>query len=144
MCSFLAFLMHFPWQMAILQPQSFKKLHMPKVRVANALLLFTLSLYFPVLIIIINYKLQSRTLTTVDHVFNHMLFWIWLLPWSLVEQCLFVLQTEIQYTTVMCLSVGTSRNKRFSISPKWKVYFYVSHTLGRLQPSIYVLQYWDT
>ena len=38
------------------------------------LTLQTLSLYFPVLIIIINCKLQNRALTIVNHVFNHMLF----------------------------------------------------------------------
>ena len=37
--------------------------------------------------------------------------------------------------TLMCLSIGTPKNNKFSICPKWKIhYFQVSQNLGRVQP----------
>ena len=48
-------------------------------------------------------------------------------------------------TTLMCLSIGTPKNNKFSIFSKWKIhYFKVSQNLGRLQPHYNVLEYWDT
>ena len=48
-----------------------------------------------------------------------------------------------QYT-VMCLSIGTPKNNKFSICSKWKIhYFQGSQTLGRAQPHYNVLEYWD-
>ena len=47
--------------------------------------------------------------------------------------------------TLMCLSIGTPENNKFSICSKWKIhYFQVSQKLGRLQPHDNVLEYWDT
>ena len=38
--------------------------------------------------------------------------------------------------TVMCLSTGTPKSNKFSVCPKWKIYyFYVSQNLGTLQPN---------
>ena len=49
--------------------------------------------------------------------------------------------TEI---TLMCLSIGTPKNNKFSICSKWKIhYFEVSQNLGRLQPHYNVLEYLD-
>ena len=50
-----------------------------------------------------------------------------------------------RYDTLMCLSIGTPKNNKFSICSKWKVrYFSVSQNLGRLQLHYNVLEYWDT
>ena len=47
--------------------------------------------------------------------------------------------------TLMCLSIGTPKNNKFSICSKWKIhYFQVSQNLGRVQPHYNVLEYWDT
>ena len=47
--------------------------------------------------------------------------------------------------TLMCLSIGTPKNHKFSICSKWKInYFQVSQNLGRVQPHYNVLEYWDT
>ena len=47
--------------------------------------------------------------------------------------------------TLKCLSIGTPKNNKFSICPKWKIhYFQVSQNLGRVQPHYSVLDYWDT
>ena len=47
-------------------------------------------------------------------------------------------------STVMCLSIGTPKNNKFSICSKWKIhYFQVSQNLGTLQPNHVVLEYWD-
>ena len=47
--------------------------------------------------------------------------------------------------TLKCLSIGTPKNNKFSICPKWKIhYFQVSQNLGRVQPHYNVLDYWDT
>ena len=47
--------------------------------------------------------------------------------------------------TLMCLSIGTPKNNKFSICPKWKIhYFQVSQNLGRVQPHYNVLEYSDT
>ena len=44
--------------------------------------------------------------------------------------------------TVMCLSIGTPRNNRFSICSKWKIYnFQVSQNLSTLQPNYNVFTY---
>ena len=46
--------------------------------------------------------------------------------------------------TLMCLSIGTPKNNKFSICSKWKIhYFQVSQNLGRVQPHYNVLEYWD-
>ena len=46
---------------------------------------------------------------------------------------------------LMCLSIGTPKNNKFSICPKWKIhYFQVSQNLGRVQPHYNVLEYSDT
>ena len=45
----------------------------------------------------------------------------------------------------MCLSIGTPKNNKFSICPKWKIhYFQVSQNLGRVQPHYNGYEYWDT
>ena len=45
---------------------------------------------------------------------------------------------------LMCLSIGTPKNNKFSICSKWKIhYFEVSQNLGRLQPHYNVLEYLD-
>ena len=47
-------------------------------------------------------------------------------------------------TTLMCLSIGTPKNNKFSICSKWKIhYFQVSQNLGIVQPHYDVLEYWD-
>ena len=47
--------------------------------------------------------------------------------------------------TLMCLSIGTPKNNKFSICPKWKIhYFQVSQKLGRVQPHYNLFEYWDT
>ena len=47
--------------------------------------------------------------------------------------------------TLMCLSIGTPKNNKFSICSKWKIhYFLVSQDLGRFQPHYNVLEYWVT
>ena len=47
--------------------------------------------------------------------------------------------------TLMCLSIGTPKNNKFSICPKWKIhYFQVSQNSGRVQPQYYLFEYWDT
>ena len=47
--------------------------------------------------------------------------------------------------TVMSLSIGTSKNNKFSICSKWKIYYFsVSQYLGTLQPYHNVHKYWDT
>ena len=46
--------------------------------------------------------------------------------------------------TLMCLSIGTPKNNKFSICSKWKIhYFQVSQNTGRVQPHYNVLDYWD-
>ena len=46
--------------------------------------------------------------------------------------------------TLMCLSIGTPKNNKFSICPKWKIhYFQVFQNLGRVQPHN-LFEYWDT
>ena len=46
--------------------------------------------------------------------------------------------------TLKCLSIGTPKNNKFSICPKWKIhYFQVSQNLGRVQPHYNVLEYLD-
>ena len=32
--------------------------------------------------------------------------------------------SKILYTTVMCLSIGTPKNNKFSICSKWKIYYF--------------------
>ena len=50
-----------------------------------------------------------------------------------------------QLNTLMCLSIGTPKNNKFSICPKWKIhYFQVSQNLGRVQPHYNLFEYWDT
>ena len=45
----------------------------------------------------------------------------------------------------MCLSIGTPKNNKFSICPKWKIhYFQMSQNLDRVQPHYNVLEYSDT
>ena len=45
-------------------------------------------------------------------------------------------------TTLMCLSIGTPKDNKFSICPKWKIhYFQVSQILARVQPQYNVLEY---
>ena len=47
--------------------------------------------------------------------------------------------------TLMCLSIGTPKNNKFSICPKWKIhYFQVSQNLGRVQPHYNPFEYWYT
>ena len=47
--------------------------------------------------------------------------------------------------TLMCLSIGTPNNNKFSICPKWKIdYFQVSQNSGRVQPHCNLFEYWDT
>ena len=47
-------------------------------------------------------------------------------------------------TTLMCLSIGTPKNNKFSICFKWKIhYFQVSQNLGRVQPHYNALEYRD-
>ena len=49
------------------------------------------------------------------------------------------------YITLKCLSIGTPKNNKFSICPKWKIhYFQVSQNLSRVQPHYNMLEYWDT
>ena len=44
--------------------------------------------------------------------------------------------------TLMCLSIGTPKNNKFSICPKWKIhYFQVSQNLGRVQPQCNLFEY---
>ena len=44
--------------------------------------------------------------------------------------------------TLMCLSIGTPKNNKFSICSKWKIhYFQVSQILGIVQPHYNVLEY---
>ena len=46
--------------------------------------------------------------------------------------------------TLMCLSIGTPKNNKFSICSKWKIrYFQVSRNSGRVQPHYNVHEYWD-
>ena len=46
------------------------------------------------------------------------------------------------WNTLMCLSIGTPKNNKFSICSKWKIhYFQVSQNLGRVQPHYNVLKY---
>ena len=46
--------------------------------------------------------------------------------------------------TLKCLSIGTPKNNKFSICPKWKIHcFQVSQNLGRVQPHYNVLEYLD-
>ena len=57
-----------------------------------------------------------------------------------MNTCNFFLQLHINvYNTVditlMCLSIGTPKNNKCSICPKWNIhYFQVSQNLGRVQP----------
>ena len=47
--------------------------------------------------------------------------------------------------TLMCLSIGTPKNNKFSICSKWKIhYFQVPQILDIVQPHYNVLEYWDT
>ena len=58
-----------------------------------------------------------------------------------------ILKDEINMDlhTLMCLSIGTPKNDKFSICSKWKIrYFQVSKKLGRVQTHYNVLEYWDT
>ena len=51
----------------------------------------------------------------------------------------------ISENTLMCLSIGTPKNNKFSICPKWKIhYFQVSQNLSRVQPHYNLFEYWDT
>ena len=51
----------------------------------------------------------------------------------------------LSVNTLMCLSIGTPKNNKFSICPKWKIhYFQVSQKLGRVQPHHNLFEYWDT
>ena len=46
--------------------------------------------------------------------------------------------------TLMCLSIGTPKNNKFSICSKWTIhYFQVPQNLGRVQPHYNILEYWD-
>ena len=52
---------------------------------------------------------------------------------------------DMTYRSLMCLSIGTPKNNKFSICPKWKIhYFQVSQNLGRVQPHYNLFEYWDT
>ena len=52
---------------------------------------------------------------------------------------------KVAENTLMCLSIGTPKNKKISICSKWKIhYFKVSQNQGKLQPNYNVLNYWDT
>ena len=45
--------------------------------------------------------------------------------------------------TVVYLSIGTPKNNKFFIYPKWNINnFWVSHNLGTLLPNYNVLKYW--
>ena len=55
---------------------------------------------------------------------------------------LFCQQTITEHSTLMCLSIGTPKNNKFSICSKWKIHhFQVSQNLGRLQPYYNVIEY---
>ena len=48
-------------------------------------------------------------------------------------------------STLMCLSIGTPKDNKFSVCPKRKIHFFpVSQNLGRVQSHYNVLEYWDT
>ena len=52
---------------------------------------------------------------------------------------------KLKQITLMCLSIGTPKDNKFSICPKWKIhYFQVSQNLDKVQPHYNVLEYWDT
>ena len=60
-------------------------------------------------------------------------------------QCLQNSAVIIFSLTLMCLSIGTPKNDKFSICPKWKIHnFQVSQTLGRVQPHYNLFEYWET
>ena len=64
-------------------------------------------------------------------------------PVQLTTQCLMSLCSKHDY--LMCLSIGTPKNNKFSICPKWKIHsFQVSQNLGRVQPHSNLLEYWYT
>ena len=68
-----------------------------------------------------------------------------LLAFSAVKPKNFRTDRELSEYTLKCLSIGTPKNNKFSICPKWKIhYFQVSQNLGRVQPHYNVLDYWDT
>ena len=47
--------------------------------------------------------------------------------------------------TIICFSIGTPKNNKFSICSKWKINdFCVSQNLGTFQPNYIVLKYWYT
>ena len=54
------------------------------------------------------------------------------------------LKGEANMNTLMCLSIGTPKNNKFSICSKWKIHYYqMSQNLDRVQPHYNVLEYWD-
>ena len=69
-------------------------------------------------------------------------------PYCKLPRSLHFRKTKLQTVysgTLMCLSIGTPKNNKFSICPKWKIhYFQVSQNLGRVQPHYNLFEYWDT
>ena len=64
--------------------------------------------------------------------------------WQLVSRKFMYPVQEWKGCTLKCLSIGTPKNNKFSICPKWKIYYFqVSQNLGRVQPHYNVLEYWD-
>ena len=61
------------------------------------------------------------------------------------SQCKTSLTEIIKWDTLMCVSIGTPKNNKFSICSKWKIhYFQVSQILGIVQPRYNVIEFWDT
>ena len=47
----------------------------------------------------------------------------------------------LKYWDILCLSIGTPPNNKFSICSKWKIYYFeVSQNVGTLQPNNYNVQ----
>ena len=52
----------------------------------------------------------------------------------------YLLEGGSEKSTLMCLSIGTPNNNKFSICPKWKIqYFQVSQNLGSVQPHYIII-----
>ena len=67
-----------------------------------------------------------------------------MVPFIKLEEKHFSQKKLVLFITLKCLSIGTPKNSKFSICPKWKIhYFQVSQNLGRVQPHNNVLEYWD-
>ena len=48
------------------------------------------------------------------------------------------------WVTVLCSSIGTPKNNKFSIYSNWKIYYFsVLQNLGTLQHNYNELNYWD-